>query len=486
MGISLYTSRVILEVLGVEDFGIYNLVGGVVVLLSFLNNAMSSATQRFINMEKASRIAERVREVFNISLKVHFIIALFVLLFAQTVGLWFLNHSLSIPNERIYAANVIYQISMFTTLIEIVKTPYSAVILANERMSFYAIVGVLGTVLKLSFVMLLSAYFGSLDKLILYAVFMMFISLVGSIILYVYCRKYFADMVSYKSYRNRPLFFKIISFSGWSLFGQVAVLSATQGVAMVINIFVGIAANAAIGIANQINGAIYSFVSNAQVAFNPQINQTYAEGNSEGHIALVLRASRFSFFLIAIICTPVLVGMDYILYLWLGDNVPDYTDRFAKIVILSSVVTSLSGPFWMSAYSVGNIRRYQIILSSLAILVLPISLALLAFGYEPTAVFLAKFLLDVVIFAFRVFYFRSTLAVDRVQILRYLRSTMILFVLIFLISILGEMLSINSWQSLIWYSFLVELVVFFLVVFLGVEATERRMIYSFIRQKVGR
>ena len=279
MLVQLYTSRVVLQTLGVDDFGIYNVVGGVVVLFSFLNAAMSSATQRFLNFELGKGDLVQVGRVFSMSLTVHFCIAGLVLLLAETVGLWFLNSELNIPAERMVAANWVYQFSVATTLLGILLVPYNATIIAHERMGFYAWTSIVKAVLLLVIVYFLSI--GEVDKLILYAGLVFAVNALMQGVYIVYCRRAFSKTALYRPFFDRELFRRLISFSGWSLFGGVADMCNSQGINMVMNIFCGVAVNAAMGIANQVNAAVYQFVSNFQIAFNPQLVKSYAANERE-------------------------------------------------------------------------------------------------------------------------------------------------------------------------------------------------------------
>ena len=322
--VSLYTSRITLSTLGIENFGIYNVVGGVVVLFSFLSSAMSSATQRFLNFELGKSDGQRVRQVFGMSLVVHAVIAIIVLFLAETIGLWFLNNKLNIPDSRMVAANWVYQLSIFGTIVGILRVPYNATIIAHERMSYYAYLGIAEAILKLVVVFTLTLV--SVDKLILFAILLQSVSLLLLFVNVTYCvRKFNSAWPVFV--KDRALFCDLISFSGWSLFGAVANVSRDQGVNVILNLFYGVTANAAMGVANQVNGAVYQFVSNFQVAFSPQIVKSYSAGERGYFNSLVFNASKYSFFLMWFLSLPVLVNTDFILNLWLK-NPPEYASEF--------------------------------------------------------------------------------------------------------------------------------------------------------------
>ena len=361
MGIALYTSRVVLHTLGVDDFGIYNLVGGIVVLFSFLNTAMTSATQRFLNVELGKNAGSNIGRVFSVCMSVHIGVAILVLLLGETIGLWFVNTQLNIPLERMDAANWVYQFSLFATSLQVLRVPYNACIIAHEEMTFYAYLGISEALLKLISVFIL--IYVVVDKLILYSILMAGSVLIITIAYKIYCKNNF-KAISYSLFWDKKMFSEIVSFSGWSLFGSLANVTAQQGVNIVLNIFNGIVVNAAMGIANQISSVVYGFASNFQVAFNPQIVKLHASDDKEGFNNLVFRASKFSYYLLFIIALPLLISCEFVLEVWLG-VVPEYTVIFTQLIIIALLVDSISAPLWMSAQAIGNIRNYQLIMSSI-------------------------------------------------------------------------------------------------------------------------
>ena len=379
MLVSLYTSRVILATLGVKDFGVYNVVGGVVILFSFLNNAMSSATQRFLSFELGRDDMEQAGRVFGMSLLVHVCISAIVLLLAETVGLWFLNTKLNIPVERIEAANWAYQFSVAATLVGIVRVPYNAVLIACERMSIIAYLGIGEALSKLAVAILLG--FCTFDKLVYYSG-MIFISLfIFAVINVLYCYLAF-EPARHKPFFEKQFFYEIMSFSGWSLYGGIAYICNTQGINVLINIFCGVVANAAMGIANQVNNAIYQFVTNFQIAFSPQIIKYYSAEEKDAMNRLVYRASKVSFFLMLFLSLPVMVNVRFILGLWLK-SVPDYAPSFVCLALAYCLVDCLSMPINTLVNATGRIKSYKIIVGTVYILNIPVAYGLLSLGLSP-------------------------------------------------------------------------------------------------------
>lgn len=406
MGVSLFTSRIVLRELGVSDFGIYSLVGGVVVLFGFFNAAMASATQRYLSFDIGKGDSERLQKTFSASLTIHIGIAFLILILAETIGLWYVNYKMVFPIERTLAVNVVYQFSIAAAVLRVIQAPYNALIIARERMNVYAYVSIVEVVLKLLIVFLLM-YFGS-DKLIMYAVLIFVISLIIRIIYQVYCRKYFVES-KYRFEYDKAYYKELISYSAWNLFGQSANILSLQGISILFNLFFGIVINATISIANQVNTAVYSFVSNFQLAFNPQITKTYAKNEIEAHKKLLFSASKFSLIIMTLLASPILLFTGEFLELWLGNNLPPYTVQFVQIVLLYTLIDALSGPFWTSAYAIGKVKKYNIGISIINLLTLPIVYILLKAGIRPYYAFLSKIFIALGIQSYRYYYVHSFL-----------------------------------------------------------------------------
>lgn len=403
MAVTLYTSRVVLNTLGFVDFGIYNVVGGIVVLFSFLNNSMMTATQRFLNFELGRNDIDEVNRIFSMSMTVHICIAIFVIIFAETIGLWFLNSQLNIPAERMTAANWVYQFTILTFCAQIIRVPYNASIVAYENMSFYAYISITEVILKLLIVFSL-VWFG-FDKLILYAVLTFGVTLLVNLHYKLYCNKAFTTC-DYKYFSDALLYKKLISFSGWSMFGGVANVGASEGVNILLNIFFGVAVNAAMGIANQVSAALYGFVSNFQIAFNPQLVKSYATNDKSYFMKLIFQSSKLSYFLMLFISLPVIINADFILQVWLG-IVPVYTASFCRLIIVFLLIDAISAPLWMSVQATGEIKNYQILMGVMIASNLPLAYCVLKFGFAPDSVLLVRVLINLATFLARIVYLRK-------------------------------------------------------------------------------
>lgn len=482
LGVSLYTSRIILQTLGITDFGIYNLVGGVVILFTFINTPMVATTQRFINIEKVSSSISKVNKIFNISLSVHILISIIILILAETVGLWFLNNKLSIPSDRLYSANIVFQFSILVTILNIIRVPYNAIIIAYERMSYYAFLGVLETLLKL-FVVYILWIFPNNDKLVLYGALLVLVNFIINCVYFFYCRNKFFQETLLRWYNDKQKSKELLSFSGWMLFGQFAVVGSKEGVSMILNIFNGVVVNASLGIANQVNGIIYSFISNFQVAFNPQLIQTYALREHDRHKMMVLNMSRYSFFLMLFISAPILFYTKSILFLWLGNELPIYVDSFVQIIIFCSLIDALAGPFWVSAQAIGSIKSYNVVLTLINLLTLPLAYFVLELGFSPIYVFLTKFIISIFLQVFRYYFIHKYLKFSNNEFLKYFFKVIIFFVFLVLLILLKNHGEVSFYEVLIG-SIILCIFLFLMIFIVGLEQKEQVYIINYIQNKI--
>lgn len=476
MAVTLYTSRVVLEVLGVEDFGIYNIVGGVVVLFSFINNAMATATQRFLNFELGRNDIKEVGRVFSMSMTAHISIALLVLLLAETIGLWFLLTQMNIPDGRMNAAVWCYQFSILTTCVQIIRVPYNACIIAYERMSFYAYISILEVILKLLIVFLLSI--GGFDKLILYSILMFLVTVAVCYAYKIVCNRNF-NISRYSFFWDKTLYKKLMSFSGWSLFGSAANVGAQQGLNILLNIFCGVTVNAAMGIANQVSHAVYSFVSNFQVAFNPQIVKSYASGDKAYFERLIFQASKFSFFLLFIISLPFLLKCDFVLSVWLKE-VPEYAVPFTQLILIFLMIDAISAPLWISVQAMGNIRNYQILMGFLILLNLPLGYLVLYCGLKPESVLVIRVLINLIAYLLRLIFINGFISF---HVFKYIKNVIAVILLVVILSVPIPLYVANLYQSFKGFVFTFVFSVLSVVVsiyFVGLTNGEKKYIRTTI------
>ena len=390
MGISLFTSRVILQTLGVEDYGISSVVGGVISMFTFINAAMVSSTQRYLNFELVRGDANQLRSVFSTSLQIHALIALAIIVLSETVGLWFLNEKLVIPEARMTAAMWVYQCSILSCAVSIMSTPYNAVIVAHEKMSAFAYISILDVSLKLLVVYLLVVL--PFDKLIILAVLNLLVQLFIRYIYTIYCHRHFPE--SYFQFRfNKTLFKEMFGFAGWSFWGNLAAILYTQGLNMMLNIFFGPIVNAARGIAVQVQSAVQQFVGGFQTALNPQITKNYASNNLPQMHSLMFRSARFSFLLLFFLSLPVLMETNFILTLWLK-TVPDDAVIFTQIMICISLIYTTANPCIIANQATGKVKIYQMVVGGILLLILPISYVVLKLGAPAYSVFIVHFCIE--------------------------------------------------------------------------------------------
>lgn len=380
LAISLYTSRVVLATLGINDFGLYNVVGGIVSILAFLNISMSGATQRFLNIELGKKDNIQLELVFSTARFIHLCIAFIIFLIAETLGVWFLNEKMNIADDRIIAANWVYQFSIISFMQSIISVPYNASIIAHEKMSAFAYITIIEAVLKLSIVLLLSIV--SLDKLIVYAGLIALVSIIIQFIYRTYCRTHFEETKSLCLKYNKQIIHEMLGFSGWTAVGSLASISHTQGIAIVINLFFSVSVNAALGITNQVINVVNQFVSNFMTALNPQIVKTYAAHEFKEMHNLIIRGSKLGICLVSFFAIPILIETPMILNLWLKD-VPDYTVTFIRIVLITSICNSYASPLAAAKGATGDIKNYQIVLTSIGLMHIPIAWICFECGGSP-------------------------------------------------------------------------------------------------------
>ena len=469
MIVTLYTSRVILQVLGETDYGVYNVVGGITLMFTFVTTALTSATQRFMNFEIGRGDVKTVRDVFCMSMNIYLIFAALVVILGETIGLWFLNTQLNIPEERMYAAQWVYQFSILASCINLIRIPYNASIIAYEKMSFYAYISIAEAVLKLGMVYLLLT--AIMDSLILYSVLFIIVTIVIFWGYYIYCIVRF-DTCRYKAYWNQTTSKKLLSFSGWSVFGSAANLGANQGVSFILNFFCGVVSNTALGISHQVQIAFHSFVGGFQTAFNPQLVKSYAQNDKASFLSLINRSSRISYFLMLIPSVPMFFWCEDILNLWLG-KVPEYAVEFTKIIILFSLTDSMSNPLWISVQATGNVKLYQCWVSLLILLNLPFAYLVLKQGFSPVYVLAIRVILNFFVHIGRMIHLHYL--VD-FQIIHYIKEVSLRHLSVSFLAIVYPLLSFNI--HFVLNSIITTIITVAVVFICGLTQKERVFIFS--------
>ena len=392
MIVSLYTSRVILKTLGVVDFGIYNVVGGVVSMMGIVNGAMSVATQRYLTYEIGHGDQVRLKQVFCMCLNIYLLLAAIYLVLSETVGLWFLNTQLVIPSDRMFATNWVFQLSLFTSVVSLLTNPFNAIIISHEKMGVYAYISIFEALFKLAiaYAIVVIPY----DKLVSYGFLHMFLQVAVCFGYIIYCNRNY-DESRYKFYWEKPLFKSLLSYTGWNLFGAMAALAKGQGLNMLLNMFFSPAVNAARGIAYQVNSTVCQFFNNFYTAVRPQITKYYAQDDLTSMFNLVFRSSKLSFFLILVISLPIVVEAPFIIQLWLG-QLPDYVVPFMRLIIILTAVDAMATPLMTTAHATGKIALYQFVVGTMTIMNIPVSYVFLKMGFGPVVVFQVSMCISVI------------------------------------------------------------------------------------------
>lgn len=403
MVVSLYTSRVVLAALGVEDFGIYNVVGGVVAMFSMLSGSLSAAISRFITFELGKGDLSKLKRIFSSSVTIQIILSAIIVLLIESVGVWFLNVKMVIPAERIEAANWVLHFSAIAFVVNLISVPYNAAIIAHERMAAFAYISIVEAVGKLTVANLIMI--SPMDRLVFYALLLCVISLVLRIIYGVYCKRHFAEC-TYEWIWDKDLLKQMFGFAGWNMIGASSAILRDQGGNIVINLFCGPAVNAARGIAFQVNGAVHGFVQNFMTALNPQITKSYASGDHSYMMTLIFQGARLSYYMLLLLSLPIIVSAEYILSLWLG-VVPEHTVLFVQLVLLFAMSESISSPLVTAMLATGKIRNYQIVVGGLQMLNFPVSYILLRMGCIPETVIIVAICISQCCLAARLWMLRN-------------------------------------------------------------------------------
>lgn len=394
LAVSLYTSRVILQTLGVEDYGLYNVVGGVISMLGFLNSTMQATFQRYYNVAMGEGKEAEIKTLFRSSLTVQLVLSLLVVFLGETVGLWFLSNKLVIPEGRMEAAQILYQVTIVSFVISIFKGPFAALITAYERMSIYALFSIIETVLKLGIVFVVQIIPG--DKLIYYSLFILLIHIVDISLYIIFCvRKLPTTSIGFNW--DKGYLKKMLSFSAWSTVGTLAYTMKSQGLNIVLNLFFGTVVNAARGVAYQVLNAINQFIHSFQTAFRPQLTKLYASGNYAATMQLYYSATKLSYYLIFTISLPILLETPFILHIWLGDRVPEYAAVFTRVILLTAFVSAFANPTTAIAYATGKIKNFSIVVSFFNLMIVPVAWLFLKLGYGPTSAMLVSLVFTILV-----------------------------------------------------------------------------------------
>ena len=399
MLIGLYTSRAVLSALGFEDYGLYNVVGGIIALFAFVNSAMTNTTSRYITFFLGKKDTRRLREVFSTAFYIHVFVAIIIIILGETIGLWYVCNKLVVPEGRLSATLWLYQFTIITAAANIISVPFNSSIIANERMSAYAVIAIIDSVFKL-FVAISLKYI-SFDKLVYYGLMILLIQLTINAIYWIYNYRNFEGS-RIKNVFDRTLFKEMFGFTGWNLFGSFINMFFNQGINLILNFFCGPTVNAARGISVQVEGLVRTFATNVQTAINPQIIKSYAEGQRERFFTLIFSSSRFCFYLLFMIALPIILEADFLLTLWLG-NYPEHTVNFIRITLISVTLESLVTPMFMANLASGKVKIYQTVISIISAVFIPVTYISMKYTLLPESVFVCLLTVRIIEIIARIF-----------------------------------------------------------------------------------
>lgn len=414
MIISFFTARITLNALGVDDYGINNVVGGLVAMFSLLSSSLSSATSRFMTFGLGQGDLDNLKKIFSTTVNIHIILAIVVVIAIESVGVWFLNNKMTIPADRLYAANWVLQGSVLTFAISLLSVPYNSAIIAHEKMSAFAYMTIFDAVFKL--IIVFGIYYYGGDKLILLAILTVIQSIIRQSVYWIYCKRKFAECV-YVRGRNKQMEKSIFSFAGWNFIGCTAGLMKDQGVNIVINLFTGPAVNAARGIAMQVNGIVTQFIGGFMTALNPQITKSYAAGEYARMHNLIYQGTRLSYFLFMTLSIPIFFEIENILFIWLG-QVPEHTVLFARLVLILSLAEILSNTLITAQLATGDIKKYQIVVGGILLLNFPFSYICLKIGMIPESTIVIAIIISQICMIARLWFLRYMIKLPARQFIK--------------------------------------------------------------------
>lgn len=485
MLISLYTSRVVLQALGVEDYGIYNVVGGVVAMFSMVSSSLSSSVSRFLTFELGKGDMEGLKKVFSTSLSIQLVLSGIIIILAETIGLWFLNTHMTIPDNRLYAANWVFHASVLTFVINLLSVPFSASIVSHERMSAFAYIGILDIILRLLIVLFI-AYSGlAFDRLIVYALLLVGVVCIMQAIYWRYCTRNFEECKLKLSF-DVSYWKEMSSFAGWNFIGCTAGLLKDQGVNILLNMFIGPIINAARGIANTVNNVLVSFSNNFMTALNPQITKSYAAGDYDYMFSLVERGSRFSYYILLLFALPMLFEAEFVLTLWLK-HYPEHTVNFVRLIMIVSMCDILSNTLINLQVSTGKIRNYQLAVGGMLLMNFPLSYICLKIGLQPESTMFVALVVAVACLFLRLLFLRKMVGLSMKRYLYKVCGNVLLVT--FTAAIIPTLLYIQMPDSVIRFiliCILTTLCSSMAIYFIGCSSNERYFIKSriaLVRQK---
>lgn len=473
--VSLYTSRIVLATLGIEDYGLYNVVGGIVIMFTFISKAMGNSTSRYITFALGKGDENDLKSVVGASFLIHWVLAGIILVLAETVGLWFLYNKMVIPDDRMTAAFWVYQFSVISCMVSVISVPFNSMIIAHEKMGAFAFISILDAVLKLLIVYLIQI--SSQDRLILYAALLLGVLVIDRLIYQFYCQRHFPEAKHIRFHKTEKVG-EMTSFAVWSMVGNLAYVGYTQGLNLLLNMFFGPVVNAARGVAVQVEGVLNGFVTNFQTAVNPQITKSYASEDNKRVLDLLFLSSKFSFFLMLTLCLPVFIEAPKLLSLWLVE-VPDHTVNFVRLLILIMLAQTLHNPVSMIKSATGRIRTYQLTIGGILLAIVPISYIALKMGAPAEAVFCVHLLIQLTAQTTAVLMVRKDIGLSfRYYLKKVVFNVSLVTLLASVVPIIAYLMLPDSIASMIIVILVSLLSAGLVVFFIGLQRNEREFLIS--------
>lgn len=481
MVVSLFTARIMLDALGITDYGLNNVVGGVITLFSILTAVLNSATSRYLTVELGKGNISAMRDIFKNSMSMYLVLALLVFILEETIGLYLVNYTLNIPPDRVFACNVLYQTVVLSSLLSLLVVPAGSLIIAYEKMDVYAYFGV-GEIVARCLVVFL-VVISPTDKLITLALINLILFIIINTWKITYCERVFYEVFTYQLGWNRTLVTSMVGFSFWNLIGSAAYVLRIQGVNILINVFFGAVVNAANAIAYQVNGAVGSFVTNFSTAVNPQITKTCAAGQYEEMKNLIFRSGKFTYYMLMMLCFPIILETDFVLHLWLGDNVPEYTVIMTRLVLIISMVETFTYSIGCAVNATGRVKYYQIVICSIMLLIFPIAWVLFRLGLPPYYGLVVYLITSIIALIARFYFMKKLLNISPFE---YTKKVYLHTVLVSLLSIIIPM-TIYYTMSDGWFRFIVvclavEFANILVIWIIGLDKSERAFLIRTINK----
>lgn len=483
MCIGLYTSRAVLQSLGVEDFGLYNVIGGIVSMFVILNNAMVNTTSRFITVYLAKEDDLQTRRIFNMASLVHIIIAVLVVIFAETIGMWYLENKLVVPEGRMFAAEWLYQLSILSSVFAILYVPYNAAIVAHEKMGTFAFIQIADSIVKLIIVLLLA--YSPFDKLIFYATLLAILSIVDFFIYFIYCKRHFLE-TKMMYYWNNFVFKEMIEFAGWTLVGNFVNFFYTQGLNLLLNAFCGPAANAARGIAVLVENVVKQFANNVQVAINPQILKSFSLNEMDRMYSLIMASSRYCFFLLYFLCLPIMFEANFILKLWLG-IVPAHSVNFIRLILVVALFDTFVNPMFTANLACGKLKLYHLPLSILMVAFMFVTYFAIKLTGIAESVYISLLTVTIIGYIMKIYIIDKQIGLKPNVYLKNVLKPVCLVILVspiapfFIHNLLDE-----GWHRLLINGSACVISVMASIYYLGVSQSERVFVIAFVKNKFKR